>query len=348
MTLTSTSAARSITLPARWYHDPAVYAAEQETIFARQWQYVGHVGQFAHPGRYLTSTIAGRPIVVVAREDGLRAFHNVCLHRAGPLVWPGEGTCANFVCRYHAWAYDLDGRLVSARDFGEDSGLDAANFCLYKALVAQWRGLVFANLDLDAVDLVEWLGAFAGACADFPMESYEWHSTTVHHLRADWKTYSDNYAEGYHIPTVHPELNRQIDSKKYRVILEDGGLTARHVAPARDGVPTTGRWLWRYPNLALNLYAAGMNVERFVPVGPGSVDVVFDYFFAPSGLDDAEATIASSAETMAEDARICEAVQRNLEAGVYEAGRLSPRHEGCLAAMQQFVYEAVSPLLADT
>jgi choline monooxygenase len=336
------------TLPASWYHDPAVWERERAAVFGREWQYAGHRSQLAEVGQYVVADLAGRDVLVIVGADGLlRAFHNVCLHRAGPLVWDREGRCGNLVCRYHGWAYDLEGRLRSARDFGEVDGFSPEAFSLPTARVETWRGLVFVNLSPDAPSLLEWLGSLAARCDEFPLESYQWHSRALHPVRANWKTYADNYGEGYHVPTVHPGLNRDIDAKRYEVVLGDGGRWTEHRVPTRSGAPTVGRWFARFPNLALNLYPTGMNLERWIPRGPGATDVVFENFFAPGHEAEAAAALASSASIMDEDREICEAVQRNLEAGVYEVGLLSPRHEGGLAAFHRLVRAALGEPAAE-
>jgi choline monooxygenase len=152
--------------------------------------------------------------------------------------------------------------------------------------------------------------------------------------------YTDNYGEGYHIPLVHPALNRELVAKEYRV--EVGDHFCRHSAPARDGAVNAGAWLWRYPNLALNIYPGGMNVERFVPVDPTHTRIVYDYFFAD--LDDREQNAAverMGCAVLDEDRAICENVQRNLAAGVYTAGLLSPRHENGVAAFHRWLEESL-------
>jgi nitrite reductase/ring-hydroxylating ferredoxin subunit len=112
------------------YHDPGRHQLERHRVFARTWQLVGAADAVAGPGAYLAVDLAGWPVVVVRDRDGaLQAFHNVCRHRAGPLVDDGTGACSRFVCRYHGWAYGLDGDLVSARDFGDDA-LDPAALAL--------------------------------------------------------------------------------------------------------------------------------------------------------------------------------------------------------------------------
>jgi choline monooxygenase len=169
------------------------------------------------------------------------------------------------------------------------------------------------------------------------------HHRTDHPVTANWKTYADNYLEGYHIPLVHPGLNRAIDAHRYEVRVDESGRFHRHDAPSRDGSPTTGAWLYLWPNTALNLYPDGMSVERFLPRGHDRVEVVFDYLFTGDDDEAKQASIASSEAIMEEDRLICEAVQRRLSSGAYTSGVLSPRHERGVAAFQQLIRDAVEP-----
>jgi choline monooxygenase len=332
------------TLPASWYGDPGIHARERRSIFGREWLFLGFAQGLQEPGDYLAANVAGWNVMVVVDDDGrLRGHHNVCRHRAGPLVGEGHGRVPSLVCRYHGWAYALDGQLRSARDFGE--GIDCDAVSLVPVGVDVWRGLVFVNVDVDgdARSLLESLGTFVDACAGYPMESFVPSVESDHEVACNWKTYGDNYLEGYHIPLVHPGLNKEIDSKRYRVDVDEGSRWILHSAPARDGALNLGRWLWRWPNLAVNLYADGMNIERFEPLSPARTRVRYSFAFAdPDSPANAE-TVRLSSATLAEDAAICEAVQRNFATGVYDRGWLSPRHEEGLAAFQRWIAEAVSP-----
>ena len=122
-----------------------------------------------------------------------------------------------------------------------------------------------------------------------------------------------------------------------------GDHYCEHSAPTRDGSVNAGRWLWRFPNLALNVYPDGMNVERFVPLDHRRTRVLYDFFFRD--LDDArvenEEVVRVGCTILEEDRVICEAVQRNLESGVYDTGRLSPRHEQGVAAFQRWITESL-------
>jgi choline monooxygenase len=331
----------AMTLPASMYRDLAVYERERTAIFGREWLVFTRVEQLASPGACVAGVLAGYPIVVVAdREGTLHGFHNVCRHRGGPLVDDGESRVSGFVCRYHGWSYDTTGRLVNARDFGgAETAFDTDEYSLFPVRVESWRSLVFVNLDADAPPLTADLAQFFAETDPFPVESFRFGGELAHDLDCNWKTYVDNYLEGYHIPFVHPALNREIDARKYTVTV--GDRYCRHSAPTRDGAVNAGRWLFRWPNLALNLYPNAMVVERIQPTGVHSTQIVYNYFFADIDDPDNDGVVRISKTVIEEDRAIVEAVQRNLDAGVYERGRLSPRHEAGVAQFQRLVRTAL-------
>src|SRR5919197_6568666 len=112
------------TLPWSWYSDPRVLPRERERIFRRAWQYVGPAEHVAQPGQYFSSRIGDVPVLVArGRDQRLRAFLNVCRHRGAVLV-EGSGRRETLQCQYHAWTYDLDGRLRTAPRSEREPGLD--------------------------------------------------------------------------------------------------------------------------------------------------------------------------------------------------------------------------------
>ncbi len=121
---------RSYTLPARYCIDPEIYEREKEAVFYRSWIYDGHMEDLPEVGSYITCAVLDQGIVVIRdKEGGLRAFYNVCSHRAHELL-TGSGRTKAIVCPYHAWSYHLDGRLRTARGSEKVEGFDAGEFCL--------------------------------------------------------------------------------------------------------------------------------------------------------------------------------------------------------------------------
>ncbi|MBX9460447.1 MAG: aromatic ring-hydroxylating dioxygenase subunit alpha [Brevundimonas sp.] len=266
-------------------------------------------------------------------KDGvLRAFHNVCRHRAGPLVQGAAGHCGGeLVCAYHGWRYALDGRLRAATGFGAAEGFDPRELGLLGLRLETWRGLVFVNLDAAAAPLVEHVAPLDRLLAERGLEMAAPALRRSHDLACDWKVYAENYLEGYHIGAVHPVLAGELGSAEYRVRVE-GDLVVQEAAGVNDG-PQAGVWGWLWPNLGINVYRDGAMIERMTPVGPGRTRL--DYLF----LNDAGAgalggALEASDRLTAEDAAICEAVQANLSAGAYDTGVLSARQEAAVAWFQ--------------
>lgn len=325
------------TLPAAWYRELEYFERERTTVWANEWVMFCPVAEVTTSGGYVADQIAGWPVFVARSPDGsLVGFHNVCPHRAGVIVWPGSGRAGNLVCRYHGWAFEWDGALRSARDFGDDPGLCAGDQHLRPLAVAEWRGLVFVKLSPGPPSFTESIGPFAKACEPFDLESFRFARRVVRKLDCNWKTYVDNYLEGYHVGLLHPSLNRTLKMSTYQVDVPDASYCI-HRADTAEGSPSGGAWLFRYPNLALNIYADGMNAERIMPDGHQRTHVIYDYFARAEAADDPsaiDAMVEMSNIVLDEDQLIAEAVQRNLNSGVYDRGRLSPKHEQALVWFQ--------------
>ena len=204
-------------------------------------------------------------------------------------------------------------------------------------LVDSFRGLIFVGLDASNCSLVDWLNEFPSALIDLPVEELIFHSRTVRRVKCNWKTYADNFLEGYHVPSVHPEMARDADASNYSVILGDDRRWNVHVMPPR-GDSVFGMFGWLYPSFAFNVVPGGWAVERWLPRGHNEIDLYFEYFFEP-GAPNLERIHAMNETVAEEDVRICEAVQRNLESGIYSAGLLSPKWEEPLLVFHDMIRE---------
>ncbi|MCB9990430.1 MAG: hypothetical protein H6867_03490 [Rhodospirillales bacterium] len=204
--------------------------------------------------------------------------------------------------------------------------------------------MIFVCLADDAPDFKAALGDLPAVTESVDFTAFHYHDMATHTIGCNWKTYVENYSEGYHIPYVHPGLNKEVDFKTYRVVT--GDKIAQHLSQPRehrkDDAINDGLWVWHWPYAALNVYRNGMNLELMVPTGPEQTTLYYYYLF--KDLADKEAndrTMAMSREVTDEDRKICEIVQKNLRAGVYTQGELSPRHEGGVAYFQDLVREKV-------
>ena len=204
-------------------------------------------------------------------------------------------------------------------------------------LVDSFRGMIFVALDASNCSLMDWLSEFPSALIDLPVEELIFHSRTIRRVKCNWKTYADNFLEGYHVPSVHPEMARDADASNYSVILGDDRRWNVHVMPPR-GDSVFGMFGWLYPSFAFNVVPGGWAVERWLPRGHNEIDLYFEYFFEP-GAPNLERIHAMNETVAEEDVRICEAVQRNLESGVYAEGLLSPKWEEPLLVFHDMIRE---------
>ncbi len=327
------------TAPAELYSDPAIFARERQTIFAKSWLFLGLASDLIRPGDYLSDTPADFPVVVVRDEHGvLRGFHNVCRHRAGPLVGDAKGRCDHaLVCRFHAWEYGYDGRLKSTGDFPLGKGFDQAEYGLFPIRVETWRGFIFVNLDLDAPPLIDTLRPLEHAFSGMRLLPARLQHS--HKVACNWKVYVENYLDGYHIEGVHPGLASRAGDQRHDVRL-DGAVAL--CEPQAEPGEEKALWAWVWPNLGLFYYRDVLLVEHMRPDGVGRTRLDHLYLHEPEdpGIDVA---MADSERLSDEDAWICERVQRNLNAGIYKRGVFSAELEGAVAWFQGRVTQALEP-----
>jgi carnitine monooxygenase subunit len=278
-------------LPGWTYHDPAFFDAEMAQIIRPSWQIVCHESEVPNPGDYRTLDYLGESVVVIRGDDGtLRAFANVCRHRAMRLV-EGPGGCARkLVCPYHAWTYASDGRLTGVpmkADYPplklEDSGLAAV-------ALERWQGFAFVRLaDGGFPSVAEMMAPFAAEVAQYRLaEMQPLAPVRLRPRNVNWKQVGDNYSDNLHIPVAHDGLTRLV-GQTYRI--EARGWADRlygdvvrneqqnfwerfyrtHL-PRVEHLPDEahGRWLYYklWPNIAFDIYADQIDFMQWLPLTP--------------------------------------------------------------------------------
>ena len=336
--------ASAFTIPSRWYTDPEFLTVEKEKIFWRTWQAVGHVSKVTQPGSYLAVDIAGEPCAIVRGNDGvLRAFSNVCRHRASTIL-DGEGCARSLRCPYHGWTYSLQGALLAAPEFEGVENWDRSDVHLPGMRVDEWGPFVFVNVDSQAPPLNEVMAEIPGQVAALgcPVEQLHFSYRRDYLIRCNWKVYIDNYLEGYHLPAAHPSLFRELDYSQYRV--DTFRYYSSQYAPIRS--PRSGKdeprrydaqnagkralYFWIFPNFMLNVYPDNISSNIILPVGHEQTLTIFEWFTYPRDGGSAEIspeTVAFSDEIQQEDIRICEKVQKGLASRTYDRGRYSVKRE---------------------
>jgi choline monooxygenase len=326
---------RATSLPARFYNEPTMAALDRRVVFDRGWQLVAHACQLHDAGDHVVADLAGLPVIAVRGADGeVRVLHNVCRHRAGPIAQCDGLAAKSLRCRYHGWTYGLDGVLKSAPEMGTAEGFEVASIRLPQLQVHIWQGLVFACSGDDPLPfeaLVAGIDARLGA--DRGLAGYGHHQRTGYDIACNWKVYVDNFLEGYHLPHVHPSLNRILDYRSY--VTENARWHSLQWSPLESDGALYGNgdalYYWLWPNTMLNILPGRLQTNRIVPLGVDRCRVEFDFYYP---LDESsaararrEADLGFSDEVQHEDLRVCEDVQRGLASGSYVPGRLNPLRE---------------------
>lgn len=327
--------ARSWSLRADAYTDPRFAEFEEGAVFARTWQWVSHTEKLHDPGSYLSATVAGMPIAIVRGKDGeLRAFYNVCKHRAHELL-SGSGTTRNLVCPYHAWTYSLDGSLKAARRADRMESFDKSEVCLDQVRVEEFGGMVYVNLDptaeplgTQAPDLAEEIAFWAPDVANLT------HAKRLtYDVKTNWKNVIDNFLECYHCHIAHKEFVDLVDMDTYEV--KTHGIWSSHFAEAGkhanaaydvSGASVTEHavwWLW--PNTCLLRYPGRGNfmVFQVVPDGPDRTLETWDFYLETTELTPTEVESVHYINDVlqVQDIDLVESVQRGMSTPAFEQGR---------------------------
>ena len=343
------------TLASRFYTDPTVLEIEKEKIFRRIWQLVGTTMQpcgevngakktIADPETYFTAEIAGEPILIIRDKQGtLRAFSNVCRHRAGPIAL-GSG-CKNVMrCQYHGWTYTLEGKLIGTPDVEGVEFFDRSTMGMFPLRLDTWRDLIFVNFDNNAEPLEKVLGEIPTQVRGFDFEGLKLAERRDYIIDCNWKVYVDNYLEGYHIPIAHPGLMKEIDYAQYRTdtyryysqqfapirAMKPDDTGERFYAPGTGGLKEA-LYFWIFPNLMLNIYPDNLSTNLIVPLSHNKTLTIFEWFFhdteSPASKERIAKAVAFSDEVQQEDIMLCTNVQKGLKSSTYDRGRYSVKRE---------------------
>lgn len=324
-------------MPARAYTSPAFYEAELETVFPGAWMFVGHEQWAAGPGDYMAETIGSEPVIVVRDLDGeLRAYSNVCPHRAS-LLAEGRGNCGRrLVCPYHGWTFELDGRLTGVpRRQLFDPPIDPARLGLRPLRLDVWEGLVFVNVSGDAPPLLDYLEDVPRLLGAHRIAEMGLGAYLDDHIAANWKLVMDNAICDYHLSMVHGSSIAalvDLDGVRDRAEATTAVATVPWTESARPDEPWPGLTgdaargslgCYVFPNLhVIGFPTGGATVMWWTPTGQaGTRARVLSLSHRPD--DDVRASAELLAAVQREDFDVCERMQRGIASSGFRPG---PRH----------------------
>ena len=330
-------AEQSFTIPARYYLDADILEQEKEAIFYRNWWYSGHQSQLTEPGCYLTVQVCEQNIIVIRDKSGeLKAYYNVCQHRGHELLF-GSGKVRTITCPYHAWSYDFDGDLKAARNTEKMVNFDKCQFSLKPVQVEVFCGLVFVNLDPEAIPLQIQAAGLETEIREFcpRVDEVIFAQRDDYAVASNWKVMVDNFLECYHCHPAHKDFVNMVDMSSYRSKVN--GIYSSHIS---NMVATTessayhfekgevdfgyaGWFLW--PNLTIWIYPGEPNIStlQMIPNGAGQTIEHQDWYLPnPEPTRQQRDAMDYQRDVLQpEDVRLCESVTRGLQSKGYNQGR---------------------------
>ncbi|GIM91662.1 aromatic ring-hydroxylating oxygenase subunit alpha [Paractinoplanes toevensis] len=362
------------TLAGHYYTDPSIFAAEQELIFEQMWFCAARGEDIATPGAFRTVDVGRESLLITRAADGAaRAFLNVCRHRGAKLCAEPEGQVKRtFRCMYHAWAYDLDGKLVAAPNLVKMPDVDRVEYGLRAVHVREWLGYVW-------VCLAERPPSFSddvmGACVERlgdldSIERYGLEALTVgrrirYDVKANWKLIIENFMECYHCSTIHPELVHVLPefaggyAAQYYVghgaafgrdvqgFTVDGSAGLRTISTIAEEQDRRYYAITIKPQVFVNLVPDHVIFHRMYPLAVDRTIVECDWLYLPevvaSGAD-----LSRSVELFdrvnRQDFEACERCQPGMSSRAYADGGVLVPSEHHIAEFHRWAEGRISPI----
>ncbi|RDU72389.1 ring-hydroxylating oxygenase subunit alpha [Helicobacter aurati] len=328
------SAKEAYTLPADCYIDPNVFSHEIETIFTKDWICVAHASEVNTPNQYITREILNESVLIIrGRDNILRAFYNVCPHRAHRIV-EGDGSARSLTCPYHAWAFNQDGTFASARNCNNVHNFNKHDACLTPIQCEEYAGFIFINLDSKCTKTVQ--DQLPGLKESFEQAlpnaaNYKRVARFTTRTPANWKNIVDNYMECYHCAPAHPGFANSVQVDKYwHKIFKNWSLQWGVAIPSDKSFQFEGEssfsgfWLW--PCTMWNVNPVGMlNVIFEFPIDSETTLQNYDIFLPNEDLTQQQKDLIEWYRTVfrPEDLRLVESVQKGLHSRGYKGqGRI--------------------------
>jgi Rieske 2Fe-2S family protein len=341
------------TLPAAFYTDGTYFQREMERLFARMWVCVGRTEQVERPGQFIVRELLGESIIVTSNAAGkVNAFYNVCRHRGTKLCTEQEGSFAGSIqCPYHAWTYDLDGRLIGAPHMEEVPHFVKRDYPLHRIQADVWDGHIFINLSPDPSPLREQLAELPAKFASWHMQDLRLGHRIVYDVKANWKLIIQNYNECLHCPNLHPALNKlshylsgeneplqatymggRMDLRPGVETLSMDGRCSRGFLPGLSEQDVRRVYYYSiFPNMLLSLHPDYMLVHTLWPQSADRTINVCEWHFHPKELArpdfDPMDAVAFWDMTNRQDWHVCELSQAGIKSRAYTPGPYSNRED---------------------
>ncbi|KAL5117567.1 hypothetical protein ACEQ8H_004460 [Pleosporales sp. CAS-2024a] len=340
-------------LPASWYTSQAMYQMERRAIFSRRWLLMTHSSRVETSGDWLRYNVAGYDLIITKdRQGNINAFHNVCRHRAYPVVDKEDaGNAKILACRYHGWSYGLNGKLAKAPGY-QNLEFDKDYNSLFPIHTRVDRnGFIWINMDAKETPEVAFEEHFEDVDVQqryvdsgINFSDYKLDHTYELDGHYNWKILADNFNECYHCPTTHPDIPAFLNLESFDSDLKDGHIQ-HHCAPTEEqvkaGVHTHSTYY--FPMSSMSVSRHFIMIQKFMPASPTSSKMYYEIYRNKNSTDEEFHLIADMYErVMREDKILCDGAQKNLDRGVFVNGQLHPKYEKAPLFFQNTVRQVIT------
>lgn len=329
---------RAFTLHSDYYTNPELFE-KIKTSFSNHWHFAVHSSEFDDvniiPLERMGDIINDE--LILTKDENYNCISNVCTHRAMLLV--GEKCQKSRIqCPYHGRTFDLKGQLKNMPKFENVKDFPSDKDNLDKFELKNWKNLLFVNNSQQNFD--EFINFLENRIGWMDVEKFKYDSNKdrMHHVKANWALYVDNYLEGFHIPFVHGDLNNVIENDSYKTeLFSNGVLQIGYSKPGEVcfdlpkessdyGSNIAAYYFWIYPNMMFNFYPWGLSVNIVVPLDSGNSKIIYRGYVKNQDLISKGAG-GDLDKVEEEDQYIVESVQRGVRSQSYERGRYSLEKE---------------------
>jgi Rieske 2Fe-2S family protein len=363
MSIDDATAQATYTLPGRYYTSEEIFHAEQQRIFKRQWLCAGRAAEIAEPGDYKLVEAGVESLILVRGKDRVaRALYNVCRHRGTRMCTEPQGAFASTIqCPYHAWTYDLAGRLIAARAMRDTPGFATDDYPLRQAALVEWEGFLMLNLGEEPEPFAPTFEPLSAKFAPWDLGNLRRGARIEYDVKANWKAIVQNYSECYHCPLIHPALEKLTPSLSgdndlthgmvlggYQTLSHSGGsmtMNGETPRPALGQVAGEDRdrvyYYTIFPNLLLSLHGDYVMTHTLWPIAAGRTQIVNEFLFDPvvmaqPGFDPSDAA-GFWDMTNRQDWHVCELTQLGVASQAYTPGPYAQEEELLHAFDQEYL-----------
>lgn len=358
--VTLTDPINAFTMPGSFYTSNALLELECEQLFRKKWICLGREEEIPSIGDYLATELVGEPIVLIrTNQNKLKALSNVCRHRGMPLV-EGQGSLKAFTCPYHAWTYDISGRLLRAPGIDEHHKEFIQNCRLPEFQCQTWHGFIFVNLDPEASSFLESETArqIEPMVKHMHIEDMQLLFSEEQEWDANWKCLVENFLEGYHLSTVHRETLHPYTPTHLSQHFDAGDGFFGFYSYYPDDAPSRGishpdlteyerrrsLMLGIAPSSVFGISGFKVTYNLIQPISPTRLRTRIGMIGIPSTNDEerrvAEASVDLFTRTFAEDEIFLVKAMRGLQSRTYQSSVLAkPDYEGAIWDFYNYLAE---------